>query len=77
MSRRGQPISLPEEMRRLERRMMGYFSDNIGRVTPYYTLGLSGIIDWDIEARTEIEGVNSAPTGGIDRSTNQYWRQND
>lgn len=74
MNRNGQPISLSEEMRRLERRMMGYFSDNIGRSMPYSRLGLSEIIDWDNEARTEIEGINSAHAGGIDRSSNQNWR---
>jgi hypothetical protein len=40
----------------------------------YPEFGLSKLIDWDNEARTAIEGVNSAHVGGIDRSRNPMWR---
>lgn len=37
------------------------------------TLGFSRIIDWDREAMTAIEGVNSEPVGGIDRKPSIMW----
>ena len=40
----------------------------------YPEFGLSKAMDWDNEARTAIEGINSAPVGGIDRSRNPIWR---
>lgn len=40
----------------------------------YPEFGLSKLIDWDNEARTAIEGINSAPVGNIDRSSNPMWK---
>jgi hypothetical protein len=36
--------------------------------------GLHAIVDWDAVAMTEIEGINSQPVGGIDRSASPMWR---
>jgi hypothetical protein len=36
--------------------------------------GIHGLIDWDKEAMTEIEGIRSCAYGKIDRKPSQYWR---
>lgn len=40
----------------------------------YPEFGLDQCMDWDNEARTAIEGINSKQMGGIDRSSNSMWR---
>lgn len=56
------------------RRERDMYYDPFQTALHYPEFGLAKIIDWDNEARTAIEGINSAPSGGIDRSTHPYWR---
>lgn len=55
------------------RKSIAYY-DEFQTALHYPEFGLSKLIDWDNEARTAIEGVNSAPVGGVDRSSSPMWR---
>lgn len=55
-------------------RKNGSAYDEFQTALHYPEFGLSRVMDWDNEARTAIEGVNSAPVGGIDRSSNPMWK---
>lgn len=58
----------------IDNRKNGLAYDEFQTALHYPEFGLSRVMDWDNEARTAIEGINSAPVGGIDRSRNPMWR---